>query len=229
MRLVLAGAVLAGTFFRADQYRDQSFVGYVADERRYFTVDEPLSQSRADASLLGKYMTGLPVKLAFWAGQLRLVYYLDPPLAIECTTGLTDSAIAHQEISERGRPGHEKNATLSYLERRKVNFYIGPTDAPPPGQLVLNFIAFEDFRSRIIVYENAVMERLAAFPEVKFVRMPEYLDNYIAEMNTYTPERIRQDYQFFKSYYFDINNDPRRQEVFLARLAGGALPERPAK
>jgi len=217
-RLTLSAVVLVATFARSDQYMGQSFVGFIADEKRYFTVDEPLERSKADAATLRNYFLGLPVRVGFWAGQLRLIYYVDPLLAVECSTGLTDTAVAHQSISARGRPGHEKNATLSYLMQRKVNFYLGPTDPPPPGELVLNLITFQEFQARIIIYENAVMEKLAAYPEVKFVRMPAYLDSYIREMKNYPREKIEQDYQFFKSYYFDHNADTLRRGAILAFL-----------
>jgi hypothetical protein len=202
----------------ATYYKNQLPNYGVFDEKRYFTVDEPLERSKAEAAILRNYFMGLPVRVGFWAGQLRLIYYIDPLLAVECSTGLTDTAVAHQSISARGRPGHEKNASLSYLMHRKVNFYLGPTDPPPPGELVLNLITFKEFQARIIIYENAIMERLATYPEVKFVRMPAYLDAYIREMKAYPREKIEQDYQFFKAYYFDHNADTLRQGAILAFL-----------
>ncbi len=221
-RPILAGLVVAATLFRYDQYRDNSFVGYIADERRYFTVDEPLSRSVSDAATFRKYLDGLPVRVAFWAGQLRLVYYADFPLAIESSAGLMDTAIAHRVIHTRGRPGHEKNATFDYLESREVNFYIGPTALPPPGAVVLNAIVFDSLRARIIVYKNDVMTTLARYPEVKFVRLPEYLDNYIAGIDSLPDAKVAQDYAFLRPFYFDHNTDSVREEAFLQRLLSGA-------
>lgn len=222
--LALAGVVLVCTFFRNDQYRDNSFVGYIADERRYFTVDEPLDESRREAAIYRKYLSGLPVKVAFWAGQLRLVYYADFPVAIEASAGLTDTAIAHRQLGARGRPGHEKNATLPYLERRGVNFYIGPTDAPPPGALVLNSITFDSLRARIIVYQNDLMSKLERYPGVKFVQMPQYLDNYIAGIDTLSRTKVEEDYLFLRSFYFDHNNDSLREEAILRHIIASQTP-----
>ena len=54
-------------------------------------------------------------------GQDALAYYADFYEVIE-NQGLTDKHIAHQKVDKRGRPGHEKSATLEYLRKRKVNF-----------------------------------------------------------------------------------------------------------
>ncbi len=217
--LVLQAVVIAGTLLRINLYGDNSFVGYVADEARYFTVDEPLAESREQGALLRTYFRGLPVKVAFWAGQLRVAYYADPPLAIEASAGLTDTAIAHQSISARGRPGHEKNATLDSLMRRRVNFYIGPTDPPPPGQLVLNSIVFDSIRARIIVYDDSIMSRLAVHPEIHFVRLPQYLDTYLAQIASFPREKVQQDYAFLEAFYFQCNNDSIREQKFLSYLS----------
>lgn len=222
--LLLAALLAAGTLLRINLYTDDSFVGYVADEERYFNVDEPLAVSQDQGALLKKYFQGLPVKVAFWAGQLRVAYYADPALAIEASAGLTDTAIAHRPIAARGRPGHEKNATLEYLMRRKVNFYIGPTNPPPPGQLVLNSIVFDSVRARIIVYDNSIMSRLAVHPEIKFVRLPEYLDTYLGQIASYPREKVRQDYAFLRAFYFQCNDDSVRERKFLSALAGEANP-----
>jgi hypothetical protein len=217
----IAGLLLLGTAFRNDQFSQESLVGYIADEARYFTVVEPLDEARQYGENLHRYFSGMPVRLAFWAGQLRVAYYADPPLAIEASAGLTDTTIAHQPIASRGRPGHEKNATLDYLISRKVNFYIGPTNRPPAGELVLNLIAFDTTRARIIVYDNAIMSALERNPDIHFVRLPEYLDDYARQIDMYPREKIAHDYAFFKRYYFDHNSDSVRERIFLSRIPAG--------
>ncbi len=219
---VLGAVVIAGTFFRYDQYRDNSFVGYVADEARYFTVDQPLERSQHDGKTLAGCFDGLPVRVAVWAGQLRLAYYADPPYVIESSGGITDAAVAHQQITGRGRPGHEKIPSLEYLVRRKVHFYLGPTDPPAPGQFVLNIIRFDSIRARIITYDDTIMRELAKRPGVSFVPFPEYLDTYIPEMKNFTPERIARDYEYFRTYYFEHNDDPLRQSAFLPGAGHGS-------
>ena len=216
--LLLSLIICLTTFFRFDQFRESALVGYIADESQYYTEGH-LQQSQVDGELLRKYFAGLPVKIGFWAGQVQLVYYADPAVAIETTTGLTDATIAHQEITTRGRPGHEKNALVSYLVERKINFYIGPMQSPTEGQLPLNAIVFDSILARIIIYDNTIMSQLAKYPEVKFVRFPEYLDSYITAIHSYPLDKVRQGYQFFKSFYFNHNQDPEREKAFV-RLLG---------
>jgi hypothetical protein len=157
--------------------------------------------------------------VAFWAAELKLIYYAEPFYAIESSGGLTDTVVAHEAISERGRPGHEKVPTAEYLEHRKVNFFLGPMAPPPPGQQVLNAILFENILAKIIVYDDTVMSALEHYPGVRFVRMPDYLDAYIAGLDTLDRARVEADYRNFKAFYFDHNNDPRREAPFLSKLA----------
>lgn len=216
--LIFQCIVVLATMFRVDQFHDQTIVGYIADEALYYTRED-LEHSRKDGATLHKYFDGLPVSVAFWAGQVKLMYYADPAVAIETSTGLTDTAIAHQAIAARGRPGHEKNATGLYLMKRRVNFYLGPTAVPPPKQQPLNAIVFDYILARIVVYDNAVMSRLERFPEVKFIHIPEYLDSYIDEMGSYSIDRVKKDYEFFRPFYFEHNRDSTREAALLRYIA----------
>lgn len=214
--LLLVAVVLVGTLARWNQYGDKFFIGYIADESRYFTKEDQ-AHAEVDGNRLHQYFGELPVRLAFWAGQIRIAYYIDPSYAIECSGGLTDIDVAHQEISTRGYPGHEKQPTLDLLIRKHVNFDIGVTP-PPPGQFVVNAIWFRSVIARIIIYDDSIMTKLSQYPDIHFTRFPEYLDAYIASMKTYPLARVEEDYRFFKSYYFDHNRDTSREEAFLAFL-----------
>ncbi len=216
--LVLSAMVLLLTYFRFDQYNGSVFVGYIADEKEYFDKVEPLEQSVRDAAMLKRHFRDLPIRLAFYAGQLRLIYYLDPPFAVESSSGLTDTAIAHQEVGTRERPGHEKHPTMEYLMKRRVHFYIGPTDPVPKGQLALNAISFEWMRARIVTYDNTVMSVLAHDSGVTFVHLPEFLDDYLAHMSAYSKASVAAQYRFLKPFYFDINNDTARENRFIRYL-----------
>jgi hypothetical protein len=216
--LAVALIVLFGTYFRNDQYKDNVFVGYIADEKQYFTSVEPLEQSQKDAATLKKYFKDLPVRVAFYAGQLRLIYYLDPEFAVESSSGLTDTAIAHQVITTRERPGHEKHPTLDYLIKRRVHFYIGPTDPVPSGQFVLNAISFDSLRARIITYNNRIMSILERDSSVSFIHLSRYLDDYIANIHSYSLQKVAYDYSFLRSFYFQVNDDKLRENAFLRYL-----------
>ena len=217
-RLLLAGMFVLATFLRIDHFKEESAVGYIADEQKYYAAGQ-LKRSQEDGSLLHKYFENLPVKVGFWAGQVKLIYYADPAVAIEMTTGLTDATIAHQQLMARGRPGHEKHGPTSYLVKRKVNFYIGPSEAPPDGPLPVNAILFDRILARVIVYDDSIMSALARYPEIKFVRLPEYLDAYIAAFDSHPREQVQADYDFLTPFYFDQNNDTTRRNAFVRFLA----------
>ncbi len=206
---LVAGLLIAAVILRYDQYGKDLLVGYVADEPRYFTR-EALRRAQMDGATLRKYFDDLPVRVSFWAGQLKLIYYADPYYAIESSGGLTDTAVAHQSIANRGRPGHEKTPTTEYLIRRNVQFYIGPLPPPPPGHTVINAIVFENILGRILVYDDSIMNRLARHPEVRFVNMPAYLDSYLASMDTMPREKVESDFLYFQSYYLKPNRDTSR-------------------
>ena len=146
----------------------------------------------------------------------QVVYYAEPSVAIECF-GLTDTTIAHQTLALRGRPGHEKTVPIEYLVKRRVNFLLWKDQAPFYLRPVTQ-ISFDGNQYFIFLYENTIMDKLSDYPEVKFVRAPEYADSYIASMDTLRSQHIMTDYAFLKSYYFNPNHDRAREEAFLSHL-----------
>lgn len=211
--LTLGVIVLAATFIRFDQFRDTSRIDFISDEWQWYPAGS-LEQSRKNGATLKKYFAGQSVKVAFWAGQVKMIYYADPAVAIEASAGLTDAVISHQQLTERGRPGHEKHASLEYLLERKVNFLFGPFEAPP-SQLVVNMVVFDSLVARIITYENDLMQNLKKVPGIQFVDIPAYLDQYIATLHTLPPSEVAQEYAQFKELYFDHNVDTVRERQFL--------------
>jgi arabinofuranosyltransferase len=226
--LVLGGLLVLTTGFRNDQFGHETQVGYIADEQRYYT-EERLKESREHGEMLHSFFGNLPVRVAFWAGQLTLIYYADPPYALESSAGLTDTTIAHLRLESRGRPGHEKQAAAEYLMQRKIHFFFGPMEPPPRGQAVLNAAVFGTVLARLIIYDNAVMVPLSRNPAVHFIRMPEYLDSYIKEMPQYPLQKVQQDYQYFRAFYFQWNSDTTRERAILSSLlaqgGGGISPD----
>jgi hypothetical protein len=214
-----AAAACAAMLLRWDPFTEAPRREYIADEHRWYTR-EHLEQSRRDGELLRRYFRGIPVRVAFWAGQVKMIYYADPMYAIEASAGLTDTAIAHQPIAGRGRPGHEKQASTEYLAERGTHFFFGPFTPPAPGQEVLNMIVFDSIAAKIVVYDNAVMDRLALLPGVHFTPFPRYLDSYLRRIDAVGRDDLARDYASFRTYYFRHNRDDAREEPFLARLRG---------
>jgi len=218
--LVLAFAILLGTFFRFDQFTSSRNCDAISDEWQYYPRAYHAWAQKTGTNLK-KYFGDLPIKVAFGGMMAQVVYYAEPQVAIEGITGLTDTFIAHQPLAVRGRPGHEKNVPTEYLINRKVNFLLW-MGQPPFDKFQLNQISFDGNQFLILVYENSIMEKLSQYPEVQFVRVPEFVDSYIAAFDTLPRQKIVTDYAFLKTYYFNPNNDRDREQRFLSRL--GAMP-----
>jgi len=222
VRVAVVLLVLAGTYFRVDHFTQEKTVGYIADERQWYTDDYKLWAQRSGDSLK-KYFSGLNVRVALWGGTARLGYYLDSIYVIEAQGGLTDAALSHQEVGERGRPGHEKTATLEFLAGRRVNFLIGPMNTVHEVK-TLDDIVFDEVNGRIVRYDNSIMTRLKQFPEVRFFDFPRSLDAYIARIDSFPLARVKTDYENFKSYYFEPSRDTIREQRFLRRLNVSTSP-----
>jgi len=213
---VLCVFVIATTYFRYDQFTNRDRVGYIADEWKYYP-EHRLRQNRADGLKLKKYFTNIPLKVGFGGTQAQLIYYADPPLAIECTTGLTDTFVAHQTITERGRPGHEKPAPLSYLTQRGVNFLLWDKDRSAHETFVSD-ISFDGLQLPVLVYDNTIMDSFASDSSVHYASVPRLLDALLDSVSNYSTENLQESYALLKQYYFDHNRDPGREQALLAAL-----------
>ncbi|HTK82022.1 MAG TPA: hypothetical protein VL633_07000 [Bacteroidota bacterium] len=212
----LCAAVIAGTAFRNNLFYNRDAISYIADEFQWYP-DSHLERAKAQAAMLRKMFEGIPVRVGFIGEQAQLMYYLDPALAIECAGGLTDSAIAHQKISVRGRPGHEKHASLEYLQKRRVQFLFDQYYQLPTSRIP-RLVTFNNFAAYIITYDDSVMSRLASNKQIAFVDFKSYLDSYITRADSLPAETVQEDFQSFQDYYFRYNNDPARENALTMRL-----------
>ena len=156
--------------------------------------------------------------MAFGPAFQKVAYYSDVPYALETSTGLTDTFIAHQKLITRGRPGHEKPAPMEYMIKRKIHFYIGPRLMLPKDEFPLNAIMFDSVLAQIITYDESLMVKLRKYPEIKFIHIPSYLDEYKKNIDQYPKEKILLDYNFLENFYFSHNNDTIRQAIFKKYL-----------
>jgi hypothetical protein len=211
--LILTPAAVAGGHTRRG----------IADENHVYTVAFPHWAERADTNgaELARLFDGLPVAVGFFGLQARLVYRSRVATAIECETGLTDAAIAHQELPERGRVGHEKHAKLSYLVARRVDFLLTRDwgnellrldDHLPDAPIDLGRIG-----GRVITWDPAIMAALAA-RGARVPDVPAQIDTYIAGMAARSDADVRRDFERFRRLYFDRTPDPAREQPFRARL-----------
>jgi hypothetical protein len=218
--LILITLVLFSTIFRNDMFGNKLNVGYIVDEVKFYTQQYHQSE-KANGEKLRHYFEGLPVRVAFWGSKLRLIYYADPVYALEANAGLTDTALAHQTLSMRGRPGHEKNAPLSFLIDRKINFFFTPMYEQSPDKSEMNRINFDSVGGYIIGYYNPIMSALEKYPEIKFIHIPDYIDSYLTNIKLRSQHQVEQDYIYFRSYYFIHNSDSVRDKEMLSYLKEG--------
>jgi hypothetical protein len=216
LRLALAIIIVAGMVFRYNQFPDpDTKIDGIVDERQNYPP-EKITQAKAEAAVLKKYLINKDVKVAFYGAKAMLVYYSELPYALECAAGLTDSYIAHLPIQQRGRPGHEKRIPYEYLVRKRINFVVGGSLRASPD--MVEAISLDSFPEHIVTYQSRVMDLLKKYPEIKFVDFPAYLDNYIKNIDSIPIDRLRQDFDYFGKFYFAHNNDPARLAPFRQRL-----------
>jgi hypothetical protein len=196
----------------------------IADERDAYLVVLAGWAQRADdnGAALAALFDGLPVSVCFFGAQARLVYRSRVATAIECETGLTDAVIAHQELRERGRIGHEKHAQLSYLVARRVDFVLTRDWANEvlhlDDQLPDVPIELGRIRGRVITWDPTIMAALAE-RGVRIPNVPDLIDRYLATIAERPIATVRRDWERFRRLYFDRVSDPERELPFRARLA----------
>jgi hypothetical protein len=184
------------------------WVSGIANEREaYRTVEsQSLQRARADGATLRRFFAGLPVRMCFFGGQARLVYYSEVAVAIECETGLTDARIAHQPLERRGRVGHEKKPGLAYLiDEREVELMF-----PREAGASLGFdrwlpdlpILVDGLKGRVLTWNPILMAGLRE-RGARFRDLPEQID----ALTSLSAE------EFFKleKVYFEHVDDPARR------------------
>ncbi len=219
--LAAAGAALAGLAFTPSPVGGDRQRFGIVDERAFYAKGDRARRSDAAGAVLARYFEGLPVRVAFLGGEARLVYRARPRVAIESETGLTDRAIARQELTERGRVGHEKRARPAYLvDERRVHFafhplagrVLGLDDFAPARE-----IHFDGVRGRILHWDPDLMARLRE-RGARFRDFPADLDRYVEGMSERTTAEVARDYEKFRNFYFAHVDDPAHEAPFRARL-----------
>ena len=192
------------------------------------------SGSREKASVLRRHFEGLPVRLSFYGGQARLIYYLRAPVAVECEAGLTDYFTARLPLKKRGMVGHEKKAPLSYMiHERRLHFTLEHR-SPYHWNREIPYVPidFGSVQGRILHWDPDVLTVLKA-RGAKFPDFISELDSFISEMNSLPAEDVIAQYRRFKNFYFDFVSDPEREKKFREIISGytsrrSALSESPS-
>lgn len=193
----------------------------IIDEHLYYTQVYPLKKDRLEGELLRSYFEDLDATVVL-RGQACFGYFAGFRTCIE-NSGLTDSTIAHQQLEERGRIGHEKSPTYEYLLQRGANFTFSRRPYKDREYRVVNFLLPGGIRvsADMITYDTDLMNQLRwrMGREISFVRFDDYLDRYIAEeIDRKSHDELAADYAEFKEFYFDRNPDSVHERPFLDRL-----------
>ncbi len=192
---------------------------YLSDERTFFAVTQfwpevtHLRMERVLAyrdieahgarPLVGDFMVGL-------AG-----YDSDLPMVDEL--GLTDRTVAHQPLARRGRPGHEKIASVAYLRSRGVRLSYEPLFPDPYADMTVAHVRRQPFY--LATWDPEMVGVLRSVPGATVPDMPGMIDAYIARPAR-VPEIARKDLEFFDEFYFAVNRDSERRARLTAALQG---------
>ncbi len=192
---------------------------YLADERTH-TPLASLVPVRVDSDMF--------VRAQFFRQQLSargfrprladtevgmLAYYSD--LEVIDLFGLTDRHVAHLELSERSRPGHEKHAPIDYLFARQVDLSRMPLYPPPFDRTTaLRISSTAYFFSH---YNPRLAQALGTGPLVEQTDFLTVLDGYITTvLPMLARETLEQHWhRFFEPYYFSQADDLPRRRQFI--------------
>jgi hypothetical protein len=193
----------------------------VADERYVYTEYLPIENDMKLGKALKRTFEGIDAKLLVRGGQGCMAYFADFNYEQEYH-GLTDTLIAHSKIQQRGRIGHEKHATLEYLENKGVHFLFNrsPISKDQYKYAQLDVPPYS-IRTEIITYNTKIIDQLRQRlgQGFKFTDFQLYLDNYImTKLPTVSKEELQKDYNEFYLYYFKHNDDKVRENKFLEKL-----------
>ena len=192
----------------------------IVNEHHFYERDF-VDMRRRQGEQLAQALAGVPARFCILGGQASLAYFGRLPYVLE-RYGLTDRELARRRLGGRGRPGHERVASGADMLARRVHFrFHAATDSIKPA---LDEVQLGELHLQLIVYERAVMDQLRGRPGVVFVDYPEQLDRILTQAHALDPQTRRQIWEFFKSRYFDFNEDPERLARATAAFSGTEAP-----
>jgi hypothetical protein len=217
----VALALLLGSFATPPPVTADAWRHGIANEWMYYAPERVAKTDHA-AAVLRRFFEGLPVRVAFYGDEARLVYEARIPVAIEAHAGLTDRLVARQRLAARGRVGHEKPAPLDYLiATRKAHF----TFSGEPQQRLVAwippvFVTFEeDVHGQVLHWDPALMQELAR----RGANVPDFpgmLDAYLRQAEGLPRESVENEYAKVQRFYFAHVHDPAREAAFRRLIAG---------
>lgn len=217
---VAAAALVAALAFAPRPFAGEGWVRGIVDERAFYT-EERRRKAREVAATLERLGSGLPLRVVI-SGQQGIVSYRSRvPVAIEASTGLTDAYVARLPLAERGRPGHEKGAPLSYLiDRRRAHLYLGRSrilaDSLSP-YVPLVALDADSLQAFVLTWDPPVIDALRSRGAL-ITPFDDNLDRFIADLDRFPDPFVAEVYAKTKRFYFEVAPDSAREAPFRRRL-----------
>jgi hypothetical protein len=197
-----------------------TWISGVADERAVYDR-ERVDRDQQRAAVFERYFRDLDVRLAFLGGEARTIYLANVPVAIEADTGLTEPGLARRELSERGRVGHEKRASVEFLvaERRAHFIFSGRVleDLPLHADVPAIRIKLDGVSGWVLRWDPPLMAELAR-RGARFPDFPRLLEDQAATAASLPADVVADDYKRLRLFYFSHVPDPEHERPFLERL-----------
>jgi hypothetical protein len=217
--LAIAALPIALPHLFSSPVKGGSIVQGVANEWEFYGLKR-MMETDFRGEILRRFFDGLPVRALVYGSEARLAYRARIPTVVEAH-GLTDPVIARQPIVRRGRPGHEKWPPPAYVvDDRKVHVAFqahGFERSRLPAYIPVVPIGFGPVKGFLLHWDPLVLaewkRRGAVFPD-----FPAWLDGYVARMPTEPDERVRNEYEKIRHFYFQHVSDPARELPFRTRL-----------
>jgi hypothetical protein len=219
--VILVGGTLAARAPRHHTFRGRDPVHGVVDEANYYTA-EVVDHMRAQGTILGQCLQGTRARVGLLSGQDAVAYFGKLPYALE-PHGLTDAELARMPLAARGRPGHERTVSYEQLLRRHIHFRL--LYAWSVGLSHYQQIRFGEFYGQLLFYDRELMEQLRGRPGINFIDFPQYLDQYVDNLDPARSPNLVNDYFEFQLFYFVHNDDPARLARVRQAFLDAGVPE----
>ncbi|MHC4513331.1 MAG: hypothetical protein ACYS5W_06495 [Planctomycetota bacterium] len=145
-------------------------------------------------------------------GHEKRLPYTDPYLCKERKVHLINGTVFMAFRLGHDRVGHHRQFEfhvddIPYPDPRRVDDNGNPI---PPKKL--RFTGW--LKLTLLTYQRELMDQLKTRTGVRFEPFDEFLDRYIASLDTRPRQEVEADYQAFRAFYFDVNYDPERELAF---------------
>ncbi len=202
-------------------HRSERTRWHLTDERTFWRVDalHPMTLHGATAQraeVLRKYFPDAGPRLAYAAYEIGYVAWRTRFRIVDMH-GLIDRELARAPLTDRGRPGHEREASAAHVLARGAVLAGKPLYGEPYAQLAA--LILDGVYYHLAHYREELLAGLRGRPGASFTEMPRYLDDYAARAAQVPADRFAADLAFFDAYYFSVNPDPARRAALLAARA----------